>query len=186
MSSDTMIKRLQPFMRKSDTFKQIFDAESPQYASREAAIEDLKAQMSVNTATWALSIYEREYGIKTNPSKSLQERRAAILAKMRGTGKFTASMARAIVQAFTDRVVDVTFNGRIRIHFDDLADLDLGEIAAALEEVKPAHIDVEYELGSPDVLEITDNIVLTLRRYHTIAELRVGMKLMKYQSEVTL
>lgn len=186
MSSDQMIKRLQPFMRKSEVFKQIFDASAPQYASREVAIQDLQAQMSVNTATWSLSIYEREYMIKTNPSKSLQERRAAILAKMRGTGKFTTKMARAIVQAFTDRVVNVSFNGRIRIHFADLTAIDLGDVADALEEVKPAHIDVEYELRNPEVIEITDSILVTQRRYHTIAELRVGMKPMKYQSEVTI
>ena len=186
MSSQTMLKRLQPFMRKSEIFKQIFDATVPQYESREAAIQDFIAQMSVNTATWAIPLYEKEYGIKSNPSKSLQERRAAIIAKMRGIGKFTAKMAQSIVQAFTDRVINVTFTGRIRIHFQDVAELDLIGIRNALEEVKPAHLDVEYDLSNILHLVITDNITLTQRRYHTISELRVGMPTMKYQSEVTI
>lgn len=186
MSSDMMLKRLQPFMRQSAVYKTIFDAAESQYNSREEAIADLQAQMSVSTATWALSIYEREYGIKTDPSKTLQERRTAILAKMRATGKFTATMAHAIVSAFTDKARRVTFTGRIRIHFDGLTSLNLITVAAALEDVKPAHIDVEYDLGNSSALVISDKVIVHQRRYHKVSEFRVGMKPLKYQSEVTL
>lgn len=186
MFSDTMLKRLQPFMRQSSVYKEILIAQVPQYNSREEAIADLQAQMTVNTATWALSIYEREYGIRTDPSKSIQERRAAIIAKMRGTGKFSTDMAVAIASAFTDRVRKASFNGRIRLHFESVEELNLMNIAAALEEVKPAHLDVEYDMGNLMPIEITENIVVTQRRYHKVSEFRVGMQPMKYQSEVTI
>jgi len=173
-------------MRKSEVFKQIFEAVVPQYASREEAVADLQAQMSVSTATWGLLIYEFEYGLKTDPAKSLEARRAAVIAKMRGTGKFTATLALAIVSAFTDRVRRISFTGRIRIHFDDLTDLDLAAVAAALEEVKPAHLNVEYDLGHNSVLELVDKVSASLRRFHTFEEFQLGMSFLKYESEVEL
>lgn len=182
--ADKMINRLAPFMRRSEVFKSFFDSVEPEFSSREEAIADLEAQMSVTTATWALPLYEKEYEIKPDPSKSLEERRAAVIAKMRATGKFTAAMALAIVRAFTDKVRRVTFTGRIRIHFDELANLNLITVAAALEDVKPAHIDVEYDLGNSCALVITDKVTVSQRRYHKVSEFRVGMKPIKYQTEV--
>ncbi|MGN7470507.1 putative phage tail protein [Brevibacillus sp. SAFN-007a] len=184
--ADEMLKRLQPFQRKSKLYQAIFDAELPQYVSREEAITDLRAQMDVSTATWALVIYEYEYGIKTDPSKTLEARRSSVIAKMRGAGKFTAPLAHAIVSAFTDRVSRVTFTGRIKIQFDELTDLDLAVVAAALEDVKPAHIDVEYDLKNNSALVISDKVIVHHRRYHKVSEFRVGMKPLRYQSEVTL
>ncbi|MED1642170.1 DUF2313 domain-containing protein [Brevibacillus agri] len=186
MYSDALLKRLQLFMRGSVVYRSLFEAVAPQYASREEAIADLEAQMSVSTATWGLIIYEFEYGLKTDPAKSLESRRASIIAKMRGAGKFTSKLALAIVSAFTDRVKRVSFTGRIRIHFDDLTDLDLAVVVAALEEVKPAHLNVEYELGHLSALELLDKVTVTLRRYHTFNEFKLGMPFLKYESEVEL
>ncbi|HZG81496.1 MAG TPA: putative phage tail protein [Brevibacillus sp.] len=181
-----MLKRLQSFMRRSVVYKAIFEAEELQYSSRDEAIADLQAQLAVSTATWGLTIYEYEYGIKSDKSKSVQARRSAIIAKMRGAGKFTATLVYAIVSAFTDKVSRVTFTGRIRISFNDLTNVDMAAIAAALEEVKPAHLDVEYDMGNGSALIIADKVLANQRRYHTISELRIGMKLLKYQREVML
>ncbi|MED1850359.1 DUF2313 domain-containing protein [Brevibacillus borstelensis] len=183
--SDELIKRLQPFMRKSGVYKALFDTIAPEFASREEALADLEAQMSVTTATWGLLLYEKEYELKTDPSP-LEERRAAVMAKMRATGKFTATMAHAIVSAYTDKVRRVTFTGRIKIHFNGLTNLNLITVAAALEDVKQAHIDVEYDMGNSSDLVISDKVVVNQRRYHKVSEFRVGMKPLKYQSEVTL
>lgn len=186
MYSEALLKRLQLFMRGSTVYRSIFEAVAPQYASREEAITDLKAQMSVSTATWGLIIYEHEYGLKTDPTKSLESRRSAVIAKMRGTGRFTSTLALAIVSAFTDRVKRVSFTGRIRIHFDDLTDLDLAAVAAALDEVKPAHLDIEYDMGHLSVLELLDRVTVSLRRFHTFSEFKLGMSFLKYESEVEL
>lgn len=184
--SDELIKRLQPFMRKSGVYKAFFGAIAPEFASRDELLADIRAQMDVSTATWGLVFYEYEYGINTDPSKPLSDRRAAVMAKMRATGKFTAAMAHAIVSAFTDRVKRVSFTGRIRIQFDGLVNLNLIEVAAALDDYKPAHIDVEWDLGNKSPLVITEKITAHQRRYHKVHEFRVGMKLLKYQSEVVL
>jgi len=181
-----MINRLAPFMRRSEVFKSFFDSVEPEFASREEAIADVEAQMSVTTATWALPLYEKEYEIIPDPSRSLEDRRAAVIAKMRATGKFTAAMAHAIVSAFTDQVRRVTFTGRIKIDFDGPTDLNLITVADALEDVKPAHIDVEYGLGNRYALVITDKVSVHQRRYHKVFEFRVGMKPLKYQNEVTI
>ncbi|UED78058.1 putative phage tail protein [Brevibacillus sp. DP1.3A] len=146
--ADDMLKRLQPFQRKSKVFKAIFDAEATQFDKREAIIADLHNQMSVDTATWALSIYERELGIPVDLSKAIDLRRSHIKSKMRGVGKFSASMALAIASAFSDHVSDVSFDGRIRIHFEGAADLSLTEIGKALEEQKPAHLACDYQAAN--------------------------------------
>ncbi|QQE75226.1 putative phage tail protein [Brevibacillus composti] len=181
--ADKMINRLAPFMRRSEVLKSFFASVEPEFSSRDEAIADLQAQMSVTTATWGLLLYEKEYELKTDPSP-LEERRAAVMAKMRATGKFTATMAHAIVSAYTDKVRRVTFTGRIKIHFNGLTNLNLITVAAALEDVKQAHIDVEYDMGNSSDLVISDKVTVSQRRYHKVSEFRVGMKPIKYQTEV--
>jgi hypothetical protein len=146
MSSTTLINKLQAFMRKSKIYKEIFSADSNQLLSREEKIADLKLQLSVDTATWGLSIYESDYGIKVNESKPLADRRALIKSRMRGSGTVTSTLLKTVALAFTGGQIDVGFDGKINITFTDIVGTppNLQDFKDAIEEIKPAFLDVIY------------------------------------------
>lgn len=146
-SSDGMLKRLQPFQRKSGVYKAIFDAEVGEFNSREAVIDDLQKQMLVDTATWALSIYEAELGIPIDTSKSYEERRSVIKSKMRNQGKVSLSLIKAIVDAYTGDSNEVAYDGRIYIYLN--RSTNFTELRLIVDEIKPAHLAVNTAVVRP-------------------------------------
>lgn len=142
-----MLKRLQSFQRKSKVYKAIFDVESIQLDNRDAVIADLHKQMSVDTATWALPIYEAELGIPIGINKSVEERRSVIKSKMRGTGKVDAALIKLVVDSWTNGEVDVAFvDSTIKITFTSVVGIppSMTDVEVAIEEIKPAHLAVLY------------------------------------------
>jgi len=149
MSNDyTMINRLQPFMRKSKIYKAIFNAEASQLLQKEELIADLQKQLNIDTATWGLSIYEKELGIFVDNTKPLSERRSRIKAKLRGVGKVDAALIKITISSWTGGLVDVEFiNSKIIIKFIDVIGIpeNMSDVQAIIEEIKPAHLAVLYE-----------------------------------------
>ncbi|WP_274363705.1 putative phage tail protein [Paenibacillus thermotolerans] len=145
--SEEMIKQLQPFQRKSKVFQGIFEAEEIQFDERDNAVQDLEAQLLIDTATWAIPIYERELGIPTEPNKPIAERRAIVKSKMRGSGKVDAILIKIVADSFTNGDVDVQFDGAIRISFSSVLGTPPNEsdLKAAIEEIRPAHLALIYD-----------------------------------------
>ncbi|MFB9327006.1 putative phage tail protein [Paenibacillus aurantiacus] len=142
-----MMKRLPPFMRGSALYKTLFDTSAAQLAIRDVKIANITAQLSVDTATWALSIYETELGIPVETSKPASERRSVIKSRMRGTGKVDAALIRLVANSWTNGGAAVSFSdGRITVTFNDVIGVpeNIEDVKRAIEEVKPAHLAVEY------------------------------------------
>lgn len=78
-----LIKRLPIFMRSSKIYQEIFTGEENQLTLLDADIADIEKQLNIDTATWALAVYEEELGIKTELNKPLEERRSVIKSKWR-------------------------------------------------------------------------------------------------------
>lgn len=146
MSRQTLLNRLQPFMRKSKIYSQVFDADAKEIQKRNEQIDDLKKQFSVDTATWGLAFFERDYGIPIDESKSIEDRRALVKSKMRGSGTVTSGLIKDVALAFTGGQVDVNFNGKIIITFTDIVGIppNMDDFKAAINEIKPAHLDIIY------------------------------------------
>jgi len=60
------------------------------------------------------------------------------------------------------------------------------EAERTIHRVKPANMEYVAAPWTRDVIEITDKITVNQRRYHKIRELRIGMRLLKYENEVVL
>lgn len=140
-------KYLPNYYKESKHFGEITKVEDKEFDRIYNNIEDLNKQFLIETATWGLAIYEKVYGLPVKPNLSLDKRRSIIIAKMRGIGKVDNLMIKAIVEAFTDNVVTIEFNGKIVIVFDNDNDIDISSkgLYHSLEEVKPAHLDYVLE-----------------------------------------
>lgn len=141
-----MIKHLPSYERGSSIFQSLMDIEAQEIDNRAAYIENFIEQLLIDTATWGLTIYEQELEIKTDVNKSYEERRSAIKSKLRGMGKVDSSLIKLVSDAHTNGDVEVTFDGRINIEFISFYGVppNKKDLEMALEEIKPAHLDIEF------------------------------------------
>jgi len=157
-----LLEYLPPYERNSKIFQEIMKAEQIEFDRLAIDIEDLEKQLNIDTATWGLAIYERELGIKTNLNKPLEERRSVIKSKWRGTGKVDRALIKAVVDAYTNGGVEVGFDGRIIITFNDVKGIppNLEDAQRAIEDISPAHLAIIYEFAYLLIKEIHEVVTL--------------------------
>ena len=88
-------------LRKIPELMSVINAEEPEAEAALDAVIDFLAQLNVDSATWGLDLWEYQYGIPTNHTKSMQARRSVLKAKMRGTATTTVEQIRRVVNAYT-------------------------------------------------------------------------------------
>lgn len=134
-------------LKESEVFKEIQRVQNSELVLADKSMSELDDQLSIDTATWALELYELELGIKTDTNKPLNERRAVIKSRWRGTGKLDNKVIEEVIDSFTNGDVSVDFDGNIIINFNGLYGIpgNMEDVFQAVEEVKPAHLAVVYE-----------------------------------------
>lgn len=113
-------------------------------------IEAVFNQFFVDLADSSLERWEKDLGIEVNNSKSNDSRRSMIKSKLRGHGTVTVKLINNVSESFSSGEVEViednpSYSFTIKFvgrrgqppHFEDLK--------KAIEEIKPAHLAVEYE-----------------------------------------
>lgn len=107
---------------------------------------DFIAQLSIDSATWALSIYEKELGLATNINKPLDDRRSVIKSKFRGSGNVTAEQIKLVADSYTNGDVEVTLVDGITIEFTSVFGVpaNMDDLKKALREIIPAHLQINY------------------------------------------
>ncbi|OHW62898.1 hypothetical protein EUAN_06820 [Andreesenia angusta] len=143
-----LLSHLPKYERNSEIMKELFGATGEEFAILESEFENIKKQFAIDTATWALELYEKELALPVRPRKTLEERRAIIKAKMRGVGKISAALIKATVEAYTRSEVTMTFDGAIRIQGknEDSISLNMEDICKSVEEIKPAHLGFKLKM----------------------------------------
>lgn len=136
-----------------------------------AALDETLQQFFVRTATWGLDRWESELGITVDPTKPIDQRRAVIESKLRGSGKFSGRLVKNVAEAYDGGTVDVTFQPTewsFTIKFVDTLGIppNLDDLKAVIEEIKPSHLAVVYEFSYLLIREIHG--VLTLSEIEQI------------------
>lgn len=149
-----LLKNYVPFFIANITEMQnIYNTQQKEIDKLNLDVKDLKAQCFVNTATWGLSIWEDFVGINTDTRKSINERRANILAKLRGQGTTTIKVIEEIVKAYADKA-QVTEHNKESYFTVELESKNKGfpyslnSLYNIIEEIQPAHLEATYNLIS--------------------------------------
>ncbi|MDP4146524.1 MAG: DUF2313 domain-containing protein [Bacillota bacterium] len=137
------------FISENNSFNGIYTSQGQELDSMEADLQDIEAQLNIDTATWALNIYEKELNIPTDITKSLEDRRSLVKSRWRGNGKLNAALFKSVCDSFTNGDVEVTFDGTIHIRFKSVLGTppNMGDVKYALEQMKPAYLLLEYSLA---------------------------------------
>ena len=142
-------------LRKIPELMAVIGAEEPEAQAAYDAAVDFLAQLNVDTATWGLDLWEFEYGIQTDASKSLDARRTVLKAKMRGAATTTAAQIRRIVNAYTgnDSCEVTEYPREYLVGVSYTLDLDKQDrveaCRASLREALPAHLGLVQQVSAP-------------------------------------
>lgn len=132
-------------------YRHVYEAEQDEIDKINTDNEKLSRNLFIDTAdSDGLIPKEKKYGITVDITDTLENRRARIKAKKRSTNTFNIETIKNMAKAFSNGDVDfiqhyeedyfiIKFVGTVGIppKIQDLYD--------AIEEIKPCHLDVEYE-----------------------------------------
>lgn len=125
-------------------------------------LQDLEKQLSIETATWGLIVYEQELGLNTNNSMTFEDRREIIKAKIRGSGVVTIEMLKNTAEAFSGgevMVIEKPKEYAFTIKFVGIKGIpkNMQSFINMLEDIKPAHLsyDLKYTYTVWDFIDET-------------------------------
>ena len=103
----------------------------------------------VSTATQILSRYEKVFNLAVDVSKPDSFRRERISARMVSAGTTTKQMIADVSASFSNGIVEVTednTNNKFSVTFTGTIGVpaNLVDLQVTIEEIKPAHLTVEY------------------------------------------
>ena len=140
-----MINRLPSYYRKSKVVKDFYEAVKKliDKVSEDISAEDLRLFI---TTTDTFSLHEKDVGLPEMTADN-ETKRARVIARLQGNNLLTkAELERLILmydktgctitEDFPNYTINIEFSGRKGIPYN------LEAIKAAVEEVKPAHIQV--------------------------------------------
>ncbi|WP_370872571.1 YmfQ family protein [Paenibacillus zeirhizosphaerae] len=147
-----------------------------------AALNETVDQFFVSTATWGLKRWERELGIVTDLTKPIEQRRAVVESKLRGAGSFTGRLVKNVAEAYDGGTVDVTFQPQewsFTVKFVDTIGIppNLEDLKAVIEEIKPAHLAVEYEFSYLLIRDIHEVMTLAEMEQTLLQKFAGGVRL---------
>ena len=141
-----MRERVPEYHYASEQSRALIETLADASLAAKAALEDVMDQFFVNTATWGLAFWEQQVGIDTDNSLSLETRRSAVLQKLVASGNTTAEMVRGLAESITGYEAEVVVNDdySVSLNFlgerNELANIDVEEVRAVVEQIKPAHL----------------------------------------------
>lgn len=109
-------------------------------------IDNFVKQIDIDTATWALVVYERELGIPLDPTKPIEQRRSLVKSKLRGSGTVGALQIKLVADSYTNGDVEVYLDHGIVIEFRSIYGIppNLEDLKAVVRQIAPAHLSIRY------------------------------------------
>lgn len=167
-----MIKRYLPtFIAKGNIIKDIYESQQAEVDLLNNNIQDLINNLFVETATWSLETWEKEYNIPIDLEDTLENRRARILARMVSKGQpFTKETIEAISNQFTNGDVEVIEHleeDYFIVKFISTMGIPqkIKDVYDAINEIKASWLDVEYEFKYNTVYDVRQFTANEIQKY---------------------
>lgn len=145
-----MIDTVTPIYDQSALALYVFQAFGIVLSECNDGVEDLIKQAFPQTATWGLKYWEEEYGIITDDSKGLEERRAYLISVLSKKLPITPYSVRQIVHGVTgcdSQVIENILPNTIKIIVRAYVPGMLTLLKQELNRILPAHINYVIDLA---------------------------------------
>ena len=145
-NKEDILNMLPRLYRKDKWLNDLFNAVGLSVDRLEQDTENALNELFGDTATYALPMYEREL-LLNGEGKTLEDRRAAVIAGWQRGGKVDIYQIQAAANAWRNGETVVDFkNGKIVVTFVGAFGVpdDMQGLMDAIGIIKPAHLIVEY------------------------------------------
>lgn len=144
-----MFNNLPAYYRKSKVFSDIERSVKNEFERLRNEIEITENQFFVILTDRDIKTHETEVGLTPGLSADIETRRGRILSKLRGTGTVSKTMMKNVAASFVNGDIEiieypseycfaVKFTSRTGVPYN------LADIQKVIEDIKPAHLAVEY------------------------------------------
>ena len=121
-------------------------------------------QLYVNSATWALSEWEKFAGIKKTDG-TIEQRRARVASKLKAKGTTTLEVMKSLCKSYSEdiRATEIFNEYKILLELVITKDEDIpktydfANMNEAIWEIKPAHLNHEIDINNSRKLNIKTN-----------------------------
>ena len=155
----------------SAEIKELALAIAPEEERMQAALDDFFAQLFVDSATWALALWEAAYGLDANANSSYETRRNAIKARMKGMQTMTLPALQNIAEAWEKGTCTVRYEDAhlvLDVLGFDAAMESFQPVLRDIQQLRPAHIPIKVMQTQPEgfaqytapVIQIADRITI--------------------------
>ncbi|NOW07866.1 YmfQ family protein [Clostridium beijerinckii] len=143
--SPDLMRYMPDYYITSKVMKELEHSNSLELGRLNYKIKDIKNQLWIDTATWGLSYWEKEYGIEINLSLGYEQRREVLKAKKRGQGTTTKQMIKNVAETFSGGEVNIIQdnpNYAFVVRFVGVKGIpkNMQLFKDMLENIKPAHL----------------------------------------------
>jgi uncharacterized protein YmfQ (DUF2313 family) len=157
-----LMKYLPKYYYTSKVMQNVQKANAIELGLYDYKLDDILDQLLIDTATWGLAYWEKEYGLETNLTYDYEMRREIVRAKKRGKGTTTIAMIKNTAEAFSGGEAEVIPHNSeyyFVVHFIGIKGIprNMQAFKDMLETIKPAHLGVEFQFTYNTYGDIRDN-----------------------------
>lgn len=140
---------LPAYYRKSKVMNALFRSIEAEYARLENEVKLTENQFFVILADKNIQNHEQDVGVSPDDTADLETRRGRVLSKLRGTGTVTKTMMKNVAASFVNGDIEITeypsrYMFSVAFTSKQGVPYNLQDIKDMIEEIKPAHLAVEY------------------------------------------
>lgn len=123
----------------------LFESLADEMNQFNAFIDETKKQVDIDTATWSLDFYEKQYGIKEKKA-TIEERRKLVKVAMQRKTPMTASKMESLIKNLTNfdtTIIEHTpddFFFEIEVLEDGENKLNVNDVYKMVKKYKPSHL----------------------------------------------
>jgi len=164
-----LLKKLPSYYRKSKVMQELFKSIELEFERLKDKVALTENQFFVILTDENIQNHEQDVGLTPDPSADIETRRGRVMSRLRGTGTVTKTMMKNVAASFVNGDIEiieypsqycfaVKFTSRTGIPYN------IADIQAMVEEIKPAHLAVEYIF----TYRLWEDVIDTLQNWTTV------------------
>ena len=144
-----MLEKMPGYYRKSKVMNDLIHSIENEFERLKQETILTENQFFVILSDRDIKNHEEDVGLVTDTSADIETRRGRVLSKLRGTGTVTKTMMKNVAASFVNgdiEIIEYPSEYCFAVKFTSKTGVpyNIADIQAMIEEIKPAHLAVEY------------------------------------------
>lgn len=144
-----MLEKMPGYYRKSKVMNDLVQSIENEFERLKAETALTENQFFVILSDRDIKNHEEDIGLVPDASADIDTRRGRVLSKLRGTGTVTKTMMKNVAASFVNgdiEIIEYPSEYCFAVKFTSKTGVpyNIADIQAMIEEIKPAHLAVEY------------------------------------------